>query len=399
MLLANFGQLNEAVLRNLCDDRCPESDSLDFKRELPGVLDKDKQELLKDVCSLANADGGDLVYGIEESAGAATALTPIFDEPPDAAKRRILQVLDAGLEPRVQGLRIHHVEVSNGYVLIIRVPASFDGPHCVRVNNLRRFVMRNGTRTSDLSFDQLRAAFDRTATLAERARRFIDQRLQLIIARKTSKPIMAGPISAVHLIPIAGLAGRGTVDLRALHAKAYIQFLGHNWDTCSRMFNLDGLIVHPGGAPTDGYYGYTQVFRTGALEAASLAGAKRQDPRGGPERSIVWSLDMTTFYRKSVETFIRAANEWGFAGPAVLGFALLHVDGYELGIDGVFRQFSQAIPDRNHLILPEVWLDNLDTADLDSVVRPMLDMLWQAFNVEQCLYYDANTGEYKPRPN
>jgi hypothetical protein len=268
------------------------------------------------------------------------------------------------------------VEVSNSYVLIIRVPASFDGPHCVRVNNLRRFVMRNGTGTSDLTFDQLRAAFDRTATLAERARRFIDQRLQLIIAKKTSKPIKAGPISAVHLIPIAGLAGRGTVDLRALHAKRFIQFFDNKWGTCSRTFNLDGLVVHPGGAPTDGYYGYTQVFRTGALEAASLAGAKYQDPRGGPERSIVWSSDMTTFYHARVETFIHAAKEWGFAGPAVLSFALLHVDGYELGIDDGFHPFRQAIRDRRDLILQESWLENLDTADLNGVVRPMLDILW-----------------------
>ena len=71
MLLSTLDQITEAALRKLCDDRCPESNSLDFKRELPGNSDKDKQELLKDVCALANADGGDLVYGIEEVAGAA----------------------------------------------------------------------------------------------------------------------------------------------------------------------------------------------------------------------------------------------------------------------------------------------------------------------------------------
>ncbi|MGH8576375.1 MAG: AlbA family DNA-binding domain-containing protein, partial [Gammaproteobacteria bacterium] len=215
MLLETLDRVSADLLRKLCDDRCPESDTLDFKRELPGGLDKDKHELLKDVCSLANTDGGDLVYGVEEKAGAASALVPLTGESADAARRRISQILDAGLEPRVQGLRLHHVEVTGGYVLILRVPASFDGPHCVRTNNNRRFVMRNGTSATDLTFDQLRAAFDRTATLAERARRFIARRLQLVIDHKTPKPLLVGPLWVVHLVPVAGLAGRQTVDLNA----------------------------------------------------------------------------------------------------------------------------------------------------------------------------------------
>lgn len=397
MLLANLEQLTEAILQKLCDDQCPESYTLDFKREPPGGLDKDKQELLKDVCSLANADGGDLVYGIEETSGVAGALMPISGELPDAAKRRLSQILDAGLEPRVQGIRMHHVDVKNGYVLVIRVPASYDGPHCVRVNNMRRFVMRNGTSTSDLTFDQLRAAFDRTATLSEMARHFIDKRLQLIISRNTSKPIMEGPICVVHLVPLAGLAGRQTVDLRSLHTNGYTQFLGHDWGGGSCTFNLDGLVVHPGRGLTDKYYAYTHIFRTGAIEAASNGGEKRQVTPGGPERGVVWSLGMTKFYRNSVETFMHVAKEWGFAGPAVLCFALLHVKDYELGIGNRFRH--PAMPDREHLILPEVWIENLDTAELDNVVRPMMDMLWQAFGVERCHDFDAGTGEYKPRNN
>lgn len=395
MLLANLEQLTGALLQKLCDDQCPESASLDFKRELPGGLDKDKQELLKDVCSLANADGGDLVYGVEEISGAAGKLMPISGELPDAAKRRLSQILDAGLEPRVQGIRIHHVDVNNGYVLVIRVPASYDGPHCVRVNNLRRFVMRNGTSTSDLTFDQLRAAFDRTATLSERARRFIDQRLQLVIARKTPKPIMEGPVCVVHFVPLAGLAGRQTVGLQSLLTNGYTQFRGHDWGGASCTFNLDGLVVHPGCGSTDKYYAYTQIFRTGTIEAASKGGEKIQVRVGGPEQCIVWASDMTKFYRNSVKTFMHAAKEWGFAGPAVLSFALLHVEDYELGIGDRFSH--PAMPDRKHLILPEVWIESLETAGLDDVVRPMMDMLWQAFGLERCYDFDASTGEYKPR--
>ncbi len=319
---------------------------------------------------------------------------PISGELPDAAKRRLSQILDAGLEPRVQSIRIHHVDSNNGYVMGIRVPASYDGPHCVRINNLRRFVMRNGTSTSDLTFDQLRAAFDRTATLSERARGFIDQRLQLI-GRKTPKPIMEGPICVVHFVPLAGLAGRHMVDLGALYSSGYTQFLDNDWGSGTRTFNLDGLVVHPGGGLTDKHYAYTHIFRTGTIEATSSGGEKRQMVPGGNEVGMVWASDMTKFYRNSVETFMHAAKKWGFAGPAVLSFALLHVKDYQLSIGGSYRH--SGMPDREHLILPEVWIENLDTADRDNVVRPMMDMLWQAFGVERCYDFDAGTGEYKPR--
>lgn len=397
MLLETLDRIDSGLLHKLCADQCPESNTLDFKRELPGGLDKDKHELLKDVCALANTDGGDLVYGVEEKAGVASMLIPITNESADAAKRRIFQVLDAGLEPRVQGVRLHHVEVEAGYALVVRVPSSFDGPHCVRTNNNRRFVMRNGTGTTDLTFDQLRAAFDRTATLAERARRFIAARLQLIIDHKTPKPLIAGPIWVVHLVPVAGLAGRHTVDLNTLYSKDFTQFLDNDWGSGSRTFNLDGLVVHPGSHENGGYYAYNHIFRTGAMESASLGGAKRQMQPGTPERSIVWSLEMSKFFRKSVDNFLEHAKRWGFAGPAVLSVAVLHVGGYELGIGDAFQFFSKAASDRPHLIIPEIWIQSLDTAEIDSTVRPLMDMLWQAFGAERCLDFDPTTGAYKPR--
>ena len=397
MLLETLDHVNAGLLRKLCDDRCPESDTLDFKRDLPGGTEKDKQELLKDVCSLANTDGGDLVYGIEEDAGTASALVPIDGDSADATKRRLSQILDAGLEPRVQALRFYHVDVPGGYVLIVRVPASFDGPHSIRTDNKRRFVMRNGTTTTDLTFDQLRAAFGRTATLAEQAHRFIANRIQLIVHRKTPKPLELGPLWVVHLVPIAGLAGRQSVDLGALYAKDFAQFLGGDWGGGSRTFNLDGLVVHPGGRQDEGYAAYNHIFRTGAMEGVRLGGETIDVTPEGGQRSVVWSLEMSKFFHDSVDKFMKSAKGWGFAGPAVISVAILHVEGYELGIGDVYRPFGKVLSDRPHLVPQEVWIENLDTANIDAILGPLMDVLWQAFGAERCLDFDATTGAYNPR--
>jgi hypothetical protein len=385
LLNESLSNLDENFLRKLCDDQCPESSTLDFKRELPRNGEGDKNELLKDVCALANADGGDLVYGIAEVNGAASELIVITNEDVDAVKQRISQVLD-GLEPRVQGIRLQEVYVTGGYVLIIRVPASFDGPHCTYNNNKqRRFVMRNGTSTSDLSYDQLRLAFDRTASLAEQARRFISDRLQLIIDKKTPKLLKFGSLLVMHLVPIAGFAGKKTVDLNALYLNEYPKFKGSNWSTPDRAFNLDGLSIFDRSIEC---CGYSHIFRTGAIESICYGG-----------ESVVFSQPMSKFFHDMSNLLIKQAADWDFTGPAVLSIAVLNVEECKLRVGKeIFNMDSHAIVDRPHLIIPPVWLENIEPTKIDLVLRPILDNLWQAFGEERCLDFDPSTGDFRLRP-
>lgn len=397
MLLEDVAELNAQYLQRLCGDGCPESQTLDFKRELPGNSDKEKHEFLKDVCSLANADGGDLVYGIQELDGVAESLVPVTSEAADVVKRRLTQVLDAGLEPRVSGIAFHHIEAGDGYALLVRVPASYDGPHCVRSNTNRRFVMRNGTGTTDMTYEQIRSAFDRTATLAERARRFIAARLDLVAQRGTPTPMMPGPVLALHLVPLAGVGERRSVDLREIYAQSFTGFADPDWGGASRHFNFDGLAIHPGRTAGGTYYTYAHVFRTGAIEAVRLGGTTRPLEEGGPERSIVWSLDMSKFFHSSATNCVTAAKRWGYGGPALLGVAILNVQGFELGIGGSSYPFSGVTADRPHLVPPEAWIDNLATVSVDDALRALLDVLWQAFGRERCPDFDVRTGAYSPR--
>ncbi len=243
-----------------------------------------------------------------------------------------------------------------------------------------------------MSFDQLRSAFDRTATLSERARRFIADRLQLIAEKKSALPFEPGPLCVVHLIPVAGLAGRKTVDLRSIYTDTYTNFFGQNWGGGSRTFNFDGLLVYTGNRRKSEYYAYNHIFRTGALEGTQLCG--RIDEDGNP---FVWSSEMSRFCYSTIKMFLNSEKKWGFAGPAVLSVAILNVMGYKLGIGGVFRDVSDTTADRQHLILPDLWIEDIDSMNLDEAVRPLLDTLWQAFGAERCLDFDETTGEFSPR--
>ncbi len=395
MLHASLDKIDEVFLRQLCVDGVAESGTLDFKRELPAPGDAGRVEFLKDASALANCEGGDLIYGVDERDGCAATLMPVVGLPVDDAKRRFSQMLDT-LEPRIQGIRMHAVETDGGFVLIVRVPASFDGPHSIKINGTnRRFVMRNGTTTSDMSYEQLRFAFDRTASLVARADDAIEQRVGAIVNKRARRLLEDGAICSINFVLLGGLAGRMPIDIPLVNSgNGWLQLLDPTWGGGSNSMNLDGLLVFPGGSAQEPKWGYTQLYRDGGLECVSLVG--HSVPGQGADRKLVFSTDLAKFCRRSVDVFIKLAKTYDLTGPALLNVSLLHVDGYELGLAQAWHRFNRAFTDRPHLVLPNVLIPNIETATVDAVVKPQLDLLWQAFDVSGCTEYDK-TGNWAPR--
>lgn len=386
-LAPTLKELTEARLLEACSNQYAESQTLEFKRELPSKSDRD--EFLKDVCALANADGGDIVYGIEEDKAKAKAVAAITVEAFDAARRRLGQTLDSGMEPRLAGIQFHEVPISSGgFVMVLRIPKSFVAPHRVIASDgSRRFVVRNGTHTTDLTYDQLRLAFDRTATLGDRVRRFRLDRIGTIEAGQTWRPLKEGPLAVLHLLPLSSASGQTAIDIFELHEKRFYDLALPSWGGASRATNLDGLVVHPGSAK-DGLFAYVHVFRTGALEAATFSG------RIVTEHQSVPSLDLANFFRDALRVLSVGAKTLGLAGPGILGAALLKIDGRTLSIGDRYWKMESDRVDRPRLVLPEQWVEAVESVeDIDSVAQPLLDTLWQAFGVERCHYYDG-TGKW-----
>lgn len=205
MLAEILGTVDEGLLAAVCQDRWSESQTLEFKRVLPGTDEAAKDEFLKDICALANSSGGDIVYGISEVGGSASALSPIqiTQHPVDATKRRLGQLIESGVEPRVAAVSMHAVACSaGGYVLIVRVPSSFQQPHRCRAGTAARWVVRVDTRTADLTYNQIRSAFGQGAALVDGARRFRDERVSRVLSGNSGQPIQAGPTALVHLVPL-----------------------------------------------------------------------------------------------------------------------------------------------------------------------------------------------------
>ncbi len=85
------------------------------------------------------------------------------------------------------------------------------------------------------------------------------------------------------------------------------------------------------------------------------------------------------------------SNPWPIATVALLDigdFRLWYLPQGQF----VMRQPS----DRPNLIVPEFWIEQLASIqNPDDVARPLLDTLWQAFDVKECAFYDAQ-GRWQP---
>src|SRR2546423_9625998 len=95
--------ISEGDLRALIEGVAAESLTIEYKRDSYGTDDRSKVEFLADVSSLANTRGGDLIIGIDATAGVPTELSPLTADA-DAERLRFEQMARSGLEPRIPNL-------------------------------------------------------------------------------------------------------------------------------------------------------------------------------------------------------------------------------------------------------------------------------------------------------
>lgn len=73
--------------------------NLDYKRDLCGNGDRDKKEFMADFSSFVNANGGFLLFRVDEADGAAFAIPDLAGFEPDAALLRLeSSILDGGTQ-------------------------------------------------------------------------------------------------------------------------------------------------------------------------------------------------------------------------------------------------------------------------------------------------------------
>ncbi|KPU63033.1 hypothetical protein EP1X_05645 [Thermococcus sp. EP1] len=148
--MPNIGTFED--IKRLVENNVEENMYLEFKKELPRPANK----IVKEVVAFANAEGGELVIGIEEQNSTAARLTPIEKRP--GIKEQIAQVIDTNTDPKLEGYEIIVIDDENdnskAYV-VVRVKKSPKAPHMD--TSTRKYYIRRGNRTDSMLDSEVRA--------------------------------------------------------------------------------------------------------------------------------------------------------------------------------------------------------------------------------------------------
>lgn len=388
-----LAQLTEADLHTLLDDQVPEGKLLDYKRELPGQADADKKEFLFDVSSFANASGGYLVYGFEESGGIPKQLVGVGVTNADAEMRRLQSLVLDAVDPRIPGLDFGFVPLANGRgVIVVSIPKSWALPHMVTLKGTNKFYSRNAAGKHPVDVDELRDLFVSSNGITERVKKFKTERVSQILADETPIPLAAGPKTILHIMPIQSFAARLTVDLRAARTLPAGLLTPLGAGGYNQRINLDGLLHYTGGINT-GASAYLQLYRTGVIETvdANTLHSGAANPRN-PTTSIIPSTTFEGSLVSQIPTYLLALQKLGAAPPFVISLTLTGVKGFIMAGPERFISGTPAF-DRDVVFIPELFVERTDCQAVDF--KPMLDAVWNAGGIVSSPNFDGQ-GNWMP---
>lgn len=401
MISKEFDAIAKADIDSLVANAVAERRTIEYKQQLPGGTDDDKKEFLADVSSFANAAGGHIIYGITEQRdenGKPTGIPELADGlagiNADAGKRRLEDIIRAGIDPRLPGLRINHYEgFSSGPVVLVRIPKSWVSPHMVIFNNLSRFFTRNSAGKQQLDVREIRAAFTASGDLRTKISAFHTERLAKIIANEGSVSLPDTPKLIFHLIPLTILDSAFQVDLAPL-ASNPILCAPIRCSYCNNRHNLDGFISYYTSRNGGNGAGYCQVFRSGVFEVVDTDISTQSDNGKSVSAGLVGKelIDSTVKYCDT-------AKQLGVLLPLIVMVTLNGLKGFSLATGSPWHESLYQI-DRDTLLLPDVLLEDYSTP-AHKLLRPVLDAFWQSAGFETCEHYnqqgswDGGISKYK----
>ena len=390
MIEKRLSDITLSDIRSLIDNEVGEKKTLEYKRELHLDTAEARKEFLADVTSLANADGGDLIYGIEEDGGTnlPTALPGIPIENEDKLILQLEGMLQNGVSPRIPSVLFKVLPLKKGTgVLLLRMDRSYSAPHRVTHSGHDRFYTRNAKGKYPMDVEELRTAFIRSQGVELKMEEYKLRRLEDIREDRYRFFSEGAPKLVLQLLPVAAFATNNLYSVSQIQQAAGPPRPGEE-----TKITLEGLIRIDRTAEEDRATGYRQFYKKGMMEQVAKKAFYRS--ANGPDPQVV-HLIHRAIVATTLINFLEMARQYyrrlELHSPVVVSCAIVGGNGYTLdGEDGSYssKQLADAI-DRELLPLPDTYWDDPDGLTIDGM-QWALDGLWNACGYPRCPFYDAD---------
>lgn len=379
-------QLTEADLRWLIDNAVRENVSVEYKRQTYDKRDPNARiEMLRDVSSIANAEGGVLILGMDEDgAGVARALVPVPDA--EAEGRRIVSSCLASIAERIPGLAARPVTITGGEAIVVIIPRSYRRPHMITADGANELWIRHDRQKSRMSIAEVRTAITAAEEFEMRVQEFIDR-------RRRSWTAQQGRLLGITGTPLLIEAGR--VDVLAADLRRLLRDpptyrpngvgVALAYEESRVLPTIRGAAAYTEDAQT------LEVYRSGHVDFAALKVESYAEFHDGRKVWVFKGWAVAEYVRNFVH-FVRAlralasiADPYVFTltATAARGFNMPESGRHNIRMGERFNEWTEA----DHLEL-EPALAQLDE-EPDRTAQRIVDHFWNALNYPRCVFFDG----------
>lgn len=368
---------------DLVQERACENSRIEFKKytfEDGKVTNDQKEKLEKEIVAFANADGGVIFIGIDESKDkVASQVVGVgcgidkFDDIQLAIQGRLF----AKVHPRIYGISMKPFMLpdnDNDMVIAISVPKSISRPHAVNDGNKDNFYIRHSNGIAHMNIDDLRREILSGATYQREITRYRQDRVSMIMSNEYIRNLQEGAKLVVHIIPFWSLDFGNFVNLSALDSwSGENPFVPFSSSGTYRAYCSDGRIAYSSQTNLNSTKSSVLVTRTGIVEAIDVSCMNYR-----PENKVAhqWYEVERRLYKK-LNDYAELLERLDVPKPWFISMCITNGKGYWTECYG---EESQRLYSDYIQGVDVIWNEG---QSINEVISPCFDSLCNAFGFEK----------------
>ncbi len=377
--------IDASAVVNLLLNGIAESKYLEYKVALPGNEYEARKEFLADITAFANAEGGDIFFGIEAKDGVPTAIPGVVTEDLDAEILRLESMARGSIAPRIPGLTMRTIELHDKTIVIhIRIPRSWLAPHMVKLQKHTRFYLRNSAGKAPMDYQEIRDAFAAASHIPEKIESFRESRLKIIDKRRLPVMFEHTPRLVLHIVPLANFSRMQSLDLSGLPALAASRILEplEVQSSMKSRYNIDGFLTYSLNKENIPH-SYVQVYRNGIFEIVDTGSYMDE----GLKTVAGYMLEHRLMH--SIPRYFSAFDELNINPPVFIMMTLLRVKHFHLRSALHYSAVNaDLVFDRNTIVIPGFLLENFSLKP-EQYLSGIFDMIWNAAGHPRSPHFDS----------
>lgn len=341
--------MSREFLEEIISEKISESDTLEYKDyyftngKLTSLDQKELAKLFKEICALANYNGGKIILGLKEDNNhnpSELSDVGVNKDTFEMWEQALRNKLSVNIIPSLYGITTELVEVRDGTnCIIIDVPRSVLKPHAYNTGSNHEFYIRNGNTSIQMRYNDLKNSFDSLSNRQQKLESFRSERISSILNSEIDDTLITSPLLLIHILPEVSFDERIYIDLKACEYNDNLDIFNPDGHHGSVNYNANGLIKtrrnHKDLLST-----YIQIFSNGNLEIGEIY-LMKYDVDENPRMIYCWD-NFEKIIAKKIYNYCKELYKQRLGTGFYISFTLLNVKDYYSRTSG-FGELSEPI--------------------------------------------------------